>query len=192
MIKEKKFVQILFIGFLITFISCNAIQNSLKHEQIVTDYFKGLNTGDFSLISKCVSDSIQTTEKEYLLTRNQKELYQQFQWDSVFNPKYDLTDLESDSNSIMATVSKICKRIDFLQDTAMVFKVTIDIKDSQITKIQITDYVYLNFATWQSRRDTLVAWIDKNHPEIYGFLDDMTLKGAQNYLKAIELYRNEK
>ncbi|MBN2396247.1 MAG: hypothetical protein JXC36_07285 [Candidatus Atribacteria bacterium] len=188
----KKYAWILIIGLIVIFISCHPRQINLTNEQIVANYYKGLNDGDFSLIINLVSDSIQTTEKEYIITRSRKELYQQFKWDSVFNPKYELIDLKADSNSIEATVSKTCKRIEFLQDTSLIIKVMIDLKNGQMTKIQIIDYVYINFAKWQPRRDSLVVWIDKKHPELSGFLNDFTIKGAENYLKAIEFYKNEK
>jgi hypothetical protein len=189
---SQKINLLVILGLILTLISCNSTHKSLTHEQIVKDYFYALNTGDFSIISNCISDSIMTTEKEYILTYNQKELYQQFQWDSVFKPKYELTDLKMDSTSVKATVSKICARIVFLQDSAMIYKVQIDFKDNQITKVQTTEYVFLDFAKWQPRRDTLTSWIDKNYPELSGFVYDLTLKGAQNYLTAIDLYKNEK
>ena len=183
---------LIIFGLILTSISCNSTRKCLTQEQKVENYFCGLNTGDFSMISDCISDSIKTTEKEYILTNNRKELYQQFQWDSVFRPKYELTDLKMDSNSVKATVSKICERIEFLQDSAMIYKVQIDFNDNQIIKIQTTEYVFLDFAKWQPRRDTITSWIDKNYPELSGFVNDLTLKGAQKFLTAIDLYKNEK
>jgi hypothetical protein len=171
--------------------SCNTKQN-ISREQMVNDYYYGLNTGDFNLISNCISDSIITAEMDYILTQNKQDLYKQFQWDSVFKPNYSLIDLTNDSSGILVTVAKICKRIEFLQDTALVYKAKIDFSGNKIIKISITDYVYMNLKKWGPTRDSLSAWIDKYHPELAGFVNDMTLNGAQNYLTAIDLYENEK
>lgn len=45
---------------------------------------------------------------------------------------------------------------------------------------------------WQMERDSLVKWVSINHPELDGFIHDLTMNGAINYLKAIELYENSK
>jgi len=34
----------------------------------------------------------------------------------------------------------------------------------------------------------LVVWVEENHPELDGFIHDMTMKGAQDYVNSIELY----
>lgn len=190
--KQTKFVYIIFTGLIISLISCNSGRNSLANKRVIKDYYTSLNKADFKLASKYIADSINSTEMGYILASNREELYRNFQWDSVFIPNYKLTEIVCDSASAVATVSKFCKRIEFLHDSALVFKVRFDFKNNQISKMQLTDYISSDFNKWQFRRDTLVAWIDRYHPELSGFINDLTIKGAQNYFKAIELFNNEK
>jgi hypothetical protein len=192
MIKNTIIGLVILTGLMIIQTSCSSKQRTDSQEQIIKYYYNGLSTGNFKLISKCISDSILIIEKGYILTNNRNDYYQHIQWDSVFKPKYNLIDLKKDSDFYVAIVSKICKRIEFLQDTVITFKEKIEFKNNQIDKMQLLDYLLLDFEKWQQRTESLIAWIDKNHPEISGFNTDMTLKGAQNYLKAVDLYKNKK
>src|SRR5512133_3052974 len=71
-------------------------------EQNIKDYYAGLNVSNFKWITNCISDSIVTSEMEYILTRNKSELYNQFQWDSVFQPHYKIMDIKKDSDAYVA------------------------------------------------------------------------------------------
>jgi hypothetical protein len=145
----------------------------------------------FSNVLKCVDDSILISEFDYILANSINDLRTNFQWDSVFNPHYEIVELTIIDKNMEALISKTCRRIRFLHDSAIVYKVNIDFENDKIKKMKTFDYKVFNFEKWQARRDTLVSWIDKNHPEISGFLTNQTLKGAQNYLEAIDLYASE-
>lgn len=183
--------SLLAFGIVLMMFSCKAT-HGISSNQLVKDYYSGLNQGNFELFSKHLADSVQTMEMDFLLTKNPQELYTQFQWDSVFKPEYKIMQMAKSDDSVKVSIAKTCERTRFLQDADLIYKATFVIKDEQIAKIQTTDFVFLDDQKWPQRRDTLVAWIDTNHPELSGFIYDLTPKGAVNYLKAIELYENRK
>jgi hypothetical protein len=171
-----------------------SILNSCQHEgreRIIENYIKGLNTSDFSIISSTLTDHIHNHEQEFILAKNLEEFYIQFQWDSVFQPGYDLSILKIRNDTIEALVTKNCKRIHFLHDTSLISLFRFELEDNRITKIQLTEYKNMNLELWQQNRNKLVSWIDENHPQLHGFIHDMSVTGAKNYLKAIELYATE-
>jgi hypothetical protein len=91
---------------------------------------------------------------------------------------------------MQVTLSKECKRILYLNDTALITRNKLEFSNGRITRIQTYEHPNLDFSKWESRRDTLAAWISVNQPELNGFEITQTIQGGQNYLKAIELYRN--
>ncbi len=180
--------------FIIAFIySCNYSSDKQSTDKIINTYFGGLNESNFKQIESCISDSLVTMEGGFILTESRKDYYVHFQWDSVFSPKYNIINSKKISdNSVEVTLSKTCKRIKYLHDTATIYKARFDFANNHIIKIDNFELIYFDTLKWNSRRDTLVAWINKNYPGFNGFVYDQTLTGAQSYLKAIELYNNKK
>ncbi len=175
----------------LTFYTCQT-DFHVHHKQSINAYFKALNARDFRQLSPLVSDSLKTTEMGYILTRDKAGFYTQFQWDSVFQAKYQVREINFRSDSVELVVSKICHRIAFLQDTALVYRVLFVFDANQIAEISTTGYISMDFSLWQARRDSLVAWIEQKHPELNGFVYKLSPEGAEKYLKAIELWRKEK
>jgi hypothetical protein len=189
---HRFFIYTLFITITLH-VGCNSQPEESTPEEIAIEYINALNASDFEKINSNISDSILTVEGDFIVTNSRENYYVHFQWDSVFVPNYKVIETEKiTENSLEITLSKECKRIHYLHDTATVYKVLMEFEDHQITKITTTDYLHFDFTKWQSRRDTLVAWIDQNHPELNGFVFDQSALGAKNYLKAIELYREDK
>ena len=91
-----------------------------------------------------------------------------------------------------AKISKTDKRIIFLHQEPIVTDQVVRFDNDKITSIETTKYVIFNDSVFVKKRDELVDWIDKNYPELNGFIYDQTMTGGMNYLKAIELYENKK
>jgi len=183
--------SIFLIIVLLILVSCITENEQINREKLVSDYYVSLNSADFEKTLDCVSDSIVISEGDFILTRSKRDLYTHFQWDSVFKPKYKVLKLTTVDKNMEAVISKTCMRIQFLHNSATVYKVTIDFDGDKICKMETFDYEVFDFKKWQSNRDVLAKWIDENHPELTGFINDQTLNGAKKYLKAIELYKSK-
>ena len=187
--------KLIIYGFLIIALiySCNYNSDKTTPAKIIGAFYDGLNKSDFNQVESCISDSLLFMEGGFVLTKNIREFYVLFQWDTVFSPKFSIINSRKISdNTIEVTVSKLGKRIKFLNDSAIVYKAKFDFANNQITKLDHCELVIFDTLKWNSRRDTLVAWIKTNYPDLDGFVYDQTLTGAQHYLEAIELYKNRK
>ena len=181
----------LLILMAVTLLGCNNSSESLSNEEVIQKYFEGYSNGNFEEMAKLIADTIKTIDVDFVLSKSRTELYNIFQWDSVFSPKYKVLEINPSDSATEATIWKTCKRIKFLHDTAIVCKYEFEFTDNKISKITTTDYVLFDFKKWQSRRDTLEKWINSNHEELKGYITDQSLKGAQNYVKAIDFYTNK-
>ena len=119
---------------------------------------------------------------------SRETFYEVFKWDSVFRPTYTIAQLEEKDHTIVASVTLTSTRNTFLENPAMTCDYTILFTAGKISKIETGDCTNVDWQVWSNKVNTLVQWVDTNHPELNGFIYDMTMEGAQKYLKAIALY----
>ena len=91
---------------------------------------------------------------------------------------------------IIAIVNSETGSIEYLDNNPMICKHKISFRDDKIFQIDTFDYIGVDWNIWQMKRDSLTKWVEINHPELVGFIFDMTKQGGENYLKAIELFEN--
>ena len=176
--------KILFILILAT--SCTDKQSTTSEQ--VTKYYEGFRNSDYNQIRSTISDSLTIIEGDYTMVFTPKSFHEQFKWDSVFRPVYKLVAMENEGEHIVATVSVNSLRFEFLKNNPLTCQHEFNFKSGKITKIENLDCINVNWEVWQRERDTLVSWIKVNHPELDGFIYDLSMKGAIDYLNAIELY----
>ena len=170
-------------------LSCSNKQVNPVLRNTVDNYYEAFNTGNFNEMRQLVTDSIKLLEGSLLIAQGEKALYNFFQWDSVFDPSYTIIAYEElDSNHALATVEKSCKRIRFLIDKPFVTKVKIEFNKAKIDAVSTVDYIDVDFDAWEAKRNALTGYIDNKYPELSGFVFDQSKAGAENYLKAIEIY----
>lgn len=181
----KKLLLLLSTLFLIT--ACNS-----KSDQIdkVADYYAAFNDSDYEQLKNLIADSISIVEGDYTMPFTHETFYEQFKWDSIFKPTYKVVALEQLNNQVLAKVEVHSLRFDFLKNNPLTCQHKISFEAGKITKFETLDCIDADWAIWEKERDSLVVWIGKRHPELDGFINDLSMNGAIKYLKAIELYKN--
>jgi hypothetical protein len=175
----------------IGFVSCKNSEKEIARVEIAKQYFKVLDNSDYTKISDWFTDSLTTIEGEYKQTYSKTDYLEFLKWDSVFDPNYEILEIEQKNGIVKAKISKMDKRISFLHEKPFITNQTIKFQNEKIISVE-TEYLDFNEATWEKNKNGLLSWIDENHPELNGFIYDQTKSGGMKFLKAIELYKNKK
>lgn len=170
----------------------NGCDTHITHKQLVTEYYEAFDASDFNRIVSVLADSLTILEGEYVMPYSQESFYEQFKWDSIFQTTYKIIELENQNDQIIATVESSSKRYQFLKNDPLTCQFKISFDSDKVTKLESLGCPGADWNIWQMEVDSLVNWTRKNHPELDGFIHDLTMKGAINYLKAIELYEKER
>lgn len=184
---KNTFLILLFFYFVT---GCN--DPKLSHKEVVTTYYNAFDSGDYNEIKTVISDSITIIGGDYLMPFNNESFYEHFKWDSIFKTTYNILKLEQKNNLVFATVASKSIKNEFLKNNPLTCKFKISFESGKISKIKDFEYIATDWESWVNERDSLVNWISENHPELDGFVHDMTMKGSINYVNAIELYENDK
>lgn len=188
-IKLHVMKHLLLLSILILCIGC-AEKKNIETEQI-TAYYEGFANSDYSQVKSTLSDSLISIAGDYTMRYSRESFYEKFKWDSVFKPQYKLLSIENKGEHPIATVTMNSPKLEFLQNNPMTCRYRIYFKEGKIARIVDLDCPTANWEVWSKQVDTLVAWVADNHPELNGFIYDLTEQGALNYMRAIALYENK-
>ncbi|MEP3209726.1 MAG: hypothetical protein ABJN95_11075 [Maribacter sp.] len=193
----KKIIALL-VFLTIGFVSCKTSEKEKNKEisklEIAKQYYKALDNSDGTILKDLLTDSLLTKETDYDYEQTflrDKYIEEWLRWDSVFNPKYKTLEIKQENEIVKAKISKYDKRINFLHKEPTVWKAVIRFDNGKISSIERTNVVF-NEKIWVENRTKLLSWIDENHPELNGFINDQTKSGGIMFLKAMELYENKK
>jgi len=188
-------VLVLFLTF--GLLSCKTSKSEPTKEsiklQLAASYYNALNDSKASKMKILLRDSIVIRENadNYEERFSQKGYIEWLEWDAVFEPTYKVLKIEQDNQLVKAKISKIDKRLSFLHEEPMVWTEVIKFNQNKIVEVERIKYDIFKVDKFINKREVLVTWIDKNYPELNGFLFPQTKPVARQYLKAIELYLNE-
>ena len=163
----------------------------LSRKETVTTYYNAFDSGDFNKIKAVIHDSITLVSGDFVMPFNKTSFKEFYKWDSIFEPTYEILQLSEDNNDIIATITQKNIRNGFLKNNPLKLNIKVSFISGKITKLEELDYIDVNWTAWNQEKDSLVNWIKANHPELDGFVNDMTMTGAMNYLKAIELFEKK-
>lgn len=187
MIKNYYFLFV----FLVVICSCNFLAKKTPTEKLTEDFYDALNNSNFEMISQLHYDSVRVKEADYLMTYAPDDYINWLRWDSVFSPSYKILALKERDEAIEIMVSKECKRTLFLNGSPVVTKERLRFKEGKIYNLEIVESTSYDNENWNRKREELVEWVNKNHPELNGFIHDQTKEGGMKYLKALALYKLE-
>lgn len=168
-------------------VGCN--NHKLNHQETVKEYYNAFDSGNYTQIRALINDTITITAGDYVTRYTHESFHEFFKWDSIFKPSYEIVELKEKDNHIVATIASKSLRYEFLKNNPLTCQFKIFFNSGKILKIESWECLGADWSIWQKERDSLVHWISKNNPNLDGFIHDMTMDGATNYLKAIELYK---
>ena len=158
------------------------------HQSTVEEYYRGLNAGDFYQVSSVVADTFTIIEGDFETAYTVASHEVLFRWDSVFATTYEIKKVTIDEGRIQALVSSSSDRYRFLENDPLVCEMNFSFKQDKISQLYIGDCPEADWERWSTKRDSLVQWVDQHHPNLSGFINDLTEKGAQDYMNAVGLF----
>ncbi|WP_224485126.1 hypothetical protein [Robertkochia aurantiaca] len=182
----NKFAAIILLS--INMFYCNRYEKEIDQLAIAKRHFTVLDDSNYSKVDFWFSDSLIIEEGSYKQVYSKNEYIELLKWDSVFDPSYEIIELLKLEKGVKARISKLDKRIAFLHGKPFITNQTLRFEKSKIVSIEI-EYSNFNDSIWSARKNELLRWIEKNHPELNGFIYDQTESGGEKFLRALELYQ---
>lgn len=180
--------KIFFVSILVLGLGCKDKQQTAS--QLVSAYYEGFVKGDYEQIKSTLSDSLVTTEGDFNMPFSRESYYEKFKWDSVFRPVYRLKDIRIEDDVAIAKVAVTSPRLVFLKNSPMTCIYRFQFEQGKIAQIDNLECPDAKWKLWEKGVNELVQWTKVHHPELDGFINDLTMNGAQNYMKAIRLYES--
>lgn len=177
------------LSLLLLLLLVNCATPISKEAAQVQAYYEGFKNSNYDQIKETIADSFAIIEGDFTMRFNKESYYQHFAWDSIFKPVYQLDRIYKEKQYVIATASVQSQRFLFLQNNPLTCTHKFQFKEGKISRMTNLGCPGAHWITWKQQVDTLVNWTRSNHPELDGFINDQSMQGAQNYLKAIELYQ---
>ena len=189
-------ILIISLILLVGLVSCKNSEKTIDKLQIAKNYFVALDESNSAKMEDLLADSLITTipKYEYEVRYSKNDYLRNWlKWDSIFEPTYKVLEMNMENGAVKAKVSKSDKRIIFFMGEPFVTNEILKFKDDKIIESE-TEYINFDEETWGENRTELLNWAKENHPELNldVNINVQNESGGKKFLKAIELYENEK
>ncbi len=189
-------ILIISLVLLTGLIGCKNREKSIDKLEIAKKYFEALDKSNSSEMKDLLTDSLVTTipKYEYEVKFSKNDYVENWlKWDSIFEPTYEVLEMELENGIIKAKVSKTDKRILFLMQKPFLTNEILSFQNNKIVSVE-TEYLNFDEATWEKNKNELLSWAEKNHPELNlkSHIYNQTEFGGKQLLKAIQFYENKK
>jgi hypothetical protein len=178
-------------GIILAVFALVACQQTKSDLELVQQYYKGLNNGDYQMVADVIGESLIMRENQdnFEVAFNTEEFHKWFQWDSVFNPIYEIKPSQLVNDTLRIAVTKTCDRILLFHEAPITFLAYFEISNGRINAINRYDYLDTDWAKWIQNREDLIVWINGNHPHLNGFMNRQDKLYAERFASAIKLFK---
>ncbi|WP_378187322.1 hypothetical protein ACE939_03115 [Aquimarina sp. W85] len=188
-------ILIITVVFLIGLLSFKNSEKPLDKLQIAEKYFVALDESNSTKMEELLADSLITRvpKYEYEVRYSKSDYLKKWlKWDSIFDPTYEVLEMNVENESVKVKVSKSDERIFFFMQKPFITNEILKFKEDKIIAIE-TEYINFDEVTWEKNRTELINWTTKNYPELNlgHFINVQTEYGGKKFLKAIKLYINK-
>ena len=185
-----KNVARLVILSLFTVVACTPPESKVDNLEVAKRYYEALDNADITAMGSLLTDSLVTKETEYnyVQTFTKQQYIEWLKWDAVFEPTYEVLEINKENEAIKARISKTDKRIEFLHSEPIITDQILRIEQGKIISVETVKYVEFNDSLFVANRTLLLNWVSENHPDLGAFINDQTEAGGRRYLKALELF----
>ncbi|PLX20064.1 MAG: hypothetical protein C0599_09810 [Salinivirgaceae bacterium] len=182
----KNILFALFALLLIT--ACKEETDKLN---LVQQYYEGLNSGDYKKASSVLSDNFIMRENEdnFEVSFSPEKFHDWFQWDSVFQPTYEIKSSELVNDTLRLAITKKCDRIMLFNEAPLTNLAYFEISDGKIKAINRYSYLGADWQRWSKNKERFLEFARTYLPE-YTYIEQVqNLEYGYRFKKTIEMFQ---
>lgn len=158
--------------------------------KVVQQFYDGLNAGDYQKVSSVLSDKFIMRENEgnFEVSFSPDKFHDWFQWDSVFNPTYEILSSERINDTLRLAISKKCDRIMLFNKVPIRYLAFFEISNGKLNAVNRYSYLGTNWEKWTQKKEKFLQFVHTEIPEYNDMEEVQDYEHGEKYAKAIQLF----